>query len=275
MSRRSPRQWPLVLQKNTNVEQVVSSLAARVAALETISASASSGSVSASSWNLLGQTDGSTATGSLLSHGPGSSDDNRNTRRRLDTFSSPGDEHARSAVLLHFPCEQIHAGVSTWLEKFSATANALSFNKPTRLIAKQVPYPPGLCLKHELSVKTLWHDTKMMVPLTKLTVHFCNIRTKIMVRQSNSLEDGEIGRRFAPLWKNLSAKLQEIFPERDVKGTFIVPALDVRSHILSIFDRRNGVGKLAPPGHEHLFDLPAPDLCEPSISDDVLRQVLC
>ena len=30
--------------------------------------------------------------------GPGSSCDNRNTRRRLDMISSPEDEHARSAV---------------------------------------------------------------------------------------------------------------------------------------------------------------------------------
>ena len=53
-------------------------------------------------------------------------------------------------------------------------------------------------------------------------------------------------------------------------------ALDVRAQILSILDRRNGVGtpvfELAPPGHEHLFDLTAPDLCEPSIPDDVQRQ---
>ena len=38
-SRRSPRQWHICSAKITNVEQIVSSLAARVAALETISAS--------------------------------------------------------------------------------------------------------------------------------------------------------------------------------------------------------------------------------------------
>ena len=54
---------------------------------------------------------GSTATGSLGSHGPGSSDDSRNTRRRLDTFSSPEDEQAQSAVILRFPCEQYHTGI--------------------------------------------------------------------------------------------------------------------------------------------------------------------
>ena len=94
--------------KITNIEQMVSSLAARVTTLETNASSVSSGSGSARSWNTLGHSDGSTATGSLGSRGPGSSDDNRNTRRRLDTFSSPEDKQARSAVLLRFPCEQYH-----------------------------------------------------------------------------------------------------------------------------------------------------------------------
>ena len=90
--------------------QVLNSLAARVTTLETGANAtyASGGPDSARSWNVLGHSDGSTATGSFGSHGPGSSDDNRKTRRRLDTFSSPEDEHARSAVLLRFPCEQYH-----------------------------------------------------------------------------------------------------------------------------------------------------------------------
>ena len=131
----------------------------------------STGSGSASSWNLLGQNDGSTASGSLGSHGPGSSDDNRNTRRRLDTFSSPEDEHARSAVLSRFPCEQYHTGEFTWLEKFWATTNASAFNKPTRIHCKTA-CPPDSSSKQELSVRTLWLDTKIMVSPTKLTVHF-------------------------------------------------------------------------------------------------------
>ena len=57
-----------------------------------------------------------------------------------------------------------------------------------------------------------------------------------------------------------------------------MPALDVRSQTLSVFDRRNGVGKpvfrLAPLGYEHLFCVIAPDSCEPHISDVVLRQIV-
>ena len=75
-SRRCPRQWPRMMQKFTNIDQMVSSLAARVTTLETNVASASSASGSASSWNLLGHSDCSTATGvSRVPRGPGSSDD--------------------------------------------------------------------------------------------------------------------------------------------------------------------------------------------------------
>ena len=91
----------------------------------------------------------------------------------------------------------------------------------------------------------------------------------MLVRQSKSPEDREIGRRFAPHWEVLVPKLQEIFPDRDAKGSFIVPSLDVRAQILSINDRRNGVGKrvfkLAPPGHDQLFVITAPNLCEHSV----------
>ena len=156
----------------TNIEQFVSSLAARVTTLEANATTVSSGSGSASSWNLFGHSDGSTASGSLGSHGPGSSFDNRNTRRRLDTFSSPEDEHARSAVLLQFrannttlefPCGSIAFGKSL---TFQPTTN------PSGFIAKQVAYPPDSFSRRELIVRTLWPDTRMMVSPTKLIVHF-------------------------------------------------------------------------------------------------------
>ena len=125
-----------MMRKITNIEPMVSSLAARVTALETNAASVSSGCGSARSWNILGHIDGSTATGSLGSHGPGSSDDSRNTRRRLDTFSSPEDEQARSAVLLRFPCEQYHTGITKWINNLWEESNMPAFNKPVRIYCK-------------------------------------------------------------------------------------------------------------------------------------------
>ena len=54
--------------------------------------------------------------------------------------------------------------------------------------------------------------------------------------------------------------------------------LDVRAQVLSVHDRRNGVGQpvfgLAPVGHEQTFSLIAPDWCEPHITDDMLLQLV-
>ena len=41
----------------------------------------------------------------------------------------------------------------------------------------------------------------------------------------------------------MAVKNKVLFPEGDDTGTFIVPALDARAQVLSIKDRRNGVGK--------------------------------
>ena len=115
-SQRSPcsQSVATITTKIASMEIVVGGLAARVAALEAGAISASSVSGSAGSWPLPGRTDGSTATGS---RDPSASDENRNTRRRLGRDSDPDDEHARSAVLLRFPCEQCHSGMSAWLKK--------------------------------------------------------------------------------------------------------------------------------------------------------------
>ena len=62
-----------------------------------------------------------------------------------------------------------------------------------------------------------------------------------------SPEDGEFERLFFFFSKTVvggsGSKIQEFFADKDVKGNFVVPALDVRARILSIYDRRNGVGK--------------------------------
>ena len=76
----------------------------------------------------------------------------------------------------------------------------------------------------------------------------------------------------------LAEQLKILFPDGDDEGAFIIPALDARSQILSIKDRRNGIGKpvfkLAPLGSGQTFTLVAPDLCVASISPEVLQRVL-
>ena len=120
-SRHLPRQWPLL---RLRLQVLSKWLATSQPALPPWKQMQPRPQAS-TSWNTVGQFDGSTAT---RSHGPGSSGDNRNTRRRFDTSSYPDDEHARSAVILQFPCEQFHAGVSTWLDKLWATSNIPAFN---------------------------------------------------------------------------------------------------------------------------------------------------
>ena len=76
----------------------------------------------------------------------------------------------------------------------------------------------------------------------------------------------------------LAEQLKILFPGGDDEGAFIVPALDVRSQVLSIKDRRNGFGKRvfrrAPFGSGQLFALVVPDLCVPGVSSAVLQRVI-
>ena len=105
----------------------------------------------------------------------------------------------------------------------------------------------------------------------------CNTSAAIIVRQSKSPEDREIGRSLKLHLEVLAPKLQNTSPDKDAKVFFVVPALDVRAQVLSIYDRRDGVGKpvfsLAPLGYEQKFDVIAPGLCEPYITDEVLQKV--
>ena len=68
----------------------------------------------------------------------------------------------------------------------------------------------------------------------------------------------------------MAGQREILFPDGDDEGAFIVPALDARSHILSIKDRRNGVGKpvfkLAPLGSGQTFALVTPELSVPGFS---------
>ena len=65
---------------------------------------------------------------------------------------------------------------------------------------------------------------------------FCNIRTTVTVRQSKTIEDRKIGKQFARFWRELAGQLEILFPDGDVESACIIPALDARSHVLSIKD---------------------------------------
>ena len=81
-----------------------------------------------------------------------------------------------------------------------------------------------------------------------------------------------------PLWTELADQLKVLFPDADDQLVFIIPALDARSQILSVKDRRNGIGKpvfkLAPLGSGQTFMLVASDLSVPGVCPEVLQRVL-
>ena len=115
-----------------------------------------------------------------------------------------------------------------------------------------------------------------MVSPTKLIVQCATLK---QLARYASLSHQQVGKQFAPLWKVLADQLKVLFPEGDDTGIFIVPALDVRSKVLSIEDRRNGVGKpvfkLAPFGKGQVFaSLLLMCVCVPGIPDEVLQQVI-
>ena len=90
----------------------------------------------------FGHGDVSTATGSLGTHGPRSSDDNKNARRTIHTFPTEEDEHARSPIFFDF-----HVNIFTLK---CLLGSIISGQRPTHLsaslpeyIAKQIPCQPS------------------------------------------------------------------------------------------------------------------------------------
>ena len=131
------------------------------------------------------------------SYDPGSSDDSRKKRRRIDTFSSPENEHARSAVLLQFPCEQYHTGMTKWTHNLWKNPTCQDSTNQSEYTSKQVPCPHDSYSRRKLNVRTSWLDTKRMVSPMQWTLPSA-APINIIVRQSKSFEDGVIGKQFAP-----------------------------------------------------------------------------
>ena len=221
----------------TEMEQNFSAISARMCKFETCAASASNVSGSARSWPTLEHVDGSTAAGS---HGPGSSDDNRNTRRH-DPSSSAEDEQSRSAVLFRFPCEQYLKGVTQWIDTLWDESGMLACNKPTKIHCKAGSVSVRLVFEARGKCQDFIVRYKDDGIPETINSCFCCADTTVTVRQSRSNEEREIGKQFKPLWKELADELKVLFPEADDKGVFIIPALDSRSQILSVKDRRNGM----------------------------------
>ena len=150
--------------------------------------------------------------------------------------------------------------MSAWLRKTLVSLSPADMSQ-SGFIAKQVPHLSDSYLARANCQEFVATHRDDGLPHA-VDSPFCYTSVSVIVRQSTSPEDREIGRRFSPLWEGVSLKIQEIFTESDDKGNLVVLALDVWAQVLSVHDRRIGVGKqdfgLAPLGHELKFSINSP-----------------
>ena len=97
-------------------------------------------------------------------------------------------------------------------------------------------------LKHEQNVKTLLLDIKMMVFPLQLTVPYAAPVQLSQCVNPDQLKTERSENNLRLCGENWLNQLKVLFPDRDDEGACSIPALDTGSPILSIKDRRNGIG---------------------------------
>ena len=136
-------------------------------------------------------------------------------------------------IVLEFP----RGSNSIW-EK----SNILAFNKPVRFHCKTGGLSARLEDETRAHVRILWLDTRLMVSLSELIVQ-CSTAEPISqsasashLRTRKSEDDLRLFGKFCPQSNENSSR-------RRSHRFLHFPCTDVRSQVLSIFDRRHGVGK--------------------------------
>ena len=158
------------------------------------------------SWPLPGQSDGSTA---MVSRDPGSSEEGRNTRRRLDIGKGPDDENGRSAVLLLFFVNNAFPACTHGLKRHSL--QPISRKEST---AKEERNQLESCSIQEPNVKTLWQGSRMMACHDRSTVFSVALRVQLLFvnpDHQNCERSVDVLHRSGKLWlpscKKISLKM--------------------------------------------------------------------
>ena len=171
-----------------------------------------------------------------------------------------------------------HTGITDWINNLLGNVKHTAHKKPVRIHCEAGSVSARLVFEIRAKCQDFVARYKDDGIPYEIDSPFCCAKTTISVRQSKALEDWEIGKQFAPLWRVLAKQLKIIFPGGDDEGAFVVPLLDARSQVLSIKDRRNGIGKpgfkLASLRSGQTFTLVTPELSVPGISPEVLQRVL-
>ena len=146
--------------KITNIEQLARSLLARVTSLETHAASRSSNPDSGRSWKKLGNGNGSTATRSLGSHGPGHPITIR--IRDADLIPPQALLMNKREVPFQIPLRTIpQRNYEVFLKESILPAD----NRPVTIHCQEGSVSGRLVFETRVECQTLWHDKKMMITL--------------------------------------------------------------------------------------------------------------
>ena len=234
----------------TEMEQNLSTLIANLHKVETYAPSASNVSGSARSWPSLEQVGGSTAAGPMA-------------QGCLMTVETQDADLIRSQApkmnMREVPVFYGSVANNTTLELrngsilYGKSPTCQPTNKPGTIHCKAGCRSYSHSKQQEPNVRTLLPDVKMRVSPMQLTVPSVAPKQKSLSANPKHLKTGRSEsnlRLCGECWPN-SSKI--LFPGGDDESAFIVPACDARSQILSIKDRKDGIGepvfKLAPCGY--------------------------
>ena len=222
-------------------------------------ASVSSGSGSARSWSVLGHAVGTQDADWILS-----------LVQKMNRHEVPSCYSSLA--------NNIIKGLRNGSIVFGKTPTCQPSTNLSEFIAKQVLCRSGLYLKHEPNVKTLLLDTRMMVSPMKLTVPSAAPIQLSLSAYPDHLKTERSVNNLRPCGENcqISSKFSSLMEMTKVHLSS--QRSKTRSQVLSIKDRRNGIGKLvfkrASLGSGQTFTLVSPDLSVPGVSPDVLQRVL-
>ena len=102
------------------------------------------------------------------------------------------------AVLLRFPCEQHHKGVTKWINNLCEESNMPADNRPVTIHCKAGSMSVKLVFETRAKCQDFVPRYKDDGIPCEIDSPFCGVKTTITVRQSRSIEDRVIGKQFAP-----------------------------------------------------------------------------
>ena len=162
-----------------------------------------------------------------------------------------------------FSTLQYHTGITNWINNLWEKSNIPAYNKPVRIHCKASSVSARLVFETRAKCQDFvarFRDDGIPYVMDSPFSNGLGPPIQVTCRPGDRKTICACVENVGTTAQNPSLKVMAQVP-------LFVPALDARSHVLSMKDRRNGVGKpvfkVAPVGSGQLFALVAPDLCVP------------